>query len=134
MIVEKSVVEEGRGNTNFADLVFRGTSRLYLLLAFFAARAHFVCLAACVRCIRAGLDCKIKSCCCCTLPAVVSHLPECDAECLQHLPLHSITSGTAASRIHTLCDTLRQLGIHSSLPCRSKKKKRPNGKVGPYLC
>ena len=39
----------------------------------------------------AGLVCKINSCCCCTLPAVVSRLPECDAECLQHLPLHSTT-------------------------------------------
>ena len=37
----------------------------------------------------AGLVCKINSCCCCTLPAVVSRLPVCDAECLQHLPLHS---------------------------------------------
>ena len=39
----------------------------------------------------AGLVCKINSCCCCTLPAVVSHLPECDAECLRHLLLHSTT-------------------------------------------
>ena len=56
------------------------------------ARAHCVCLVACFRCIHAGFVCKRKSCCCCTLPAAVSHLPECDADCLQHWPLHSITS------------------------------------------
>ena len=35
--------------------------------------------------------CTMKSCCCCTLLAVVLYLLECDAERLQHLPLHSIT-------------------------------------------
>ena len=34
----------------------------------------------------------MNSCCCGRLPAVVSHWPGCDAECLQHLPLHSITT------------------------------------------
>ena len=34
----------------------------------------------------------------CTLPTAASHWLDCSAECLQHLPLHSITSG-AVSRI-----------------------------------
>ena len=39
----------------------------------------------------ADLVCKINSCCCRPVPAVVSHLHECDAEYLQHLQLNSTT-------------------------------------------
>ena len=34
------------------------------------------------------------------LPAVISDLPECDAECLQHLPLHSITRRSRLGSVH----------------------------------
>ena len=67
----------------------------------------------------AGLVSKINSCCCCTLPAVVSHLPKCDAECLQHLPLHSATCGAATSRV--------QRGDHSNMKQTNSvaRSKRP---------
>ena len=78
----------------------RVTNRLYHLLAFFAARAYCVCLAGCVCPLYScWFDLWIKSCCCCTLPAVVSHLPKSNAECLQHLPLHPVSYYTE-NKIH----------------------------------
>ena len=95
VIVQKSVVEEGWGNTNFAFGCLGKDS--VALFAFFESCMHCICLTECVCCLCAGFVCWVKSCCC-TLPAVVSHLCDCNDECLQHLPLNSITSG-AASRI-----------------------------------
>lgn len=67
-----------------------GTIWLHRLLPLFAAYAHCVCFASCVRCIHAGISAQINHHCW-TLPAVVSRLRECNAECLQHPQLHSIT-------------------------------------------
>ena len=61
---------------------------MHCLLAFFVAHAHCVCLAVCVCWIHAGLVCEINSCCSCRLPAVVSHLPKRDAECLPSTTSH----------------------------------------------
>ena len=93
--VAKSIVEEGRGNTNSADLVVQRNDSI-ALFACFLCGPRSLCMFGCVCRLYsswfcADLVCKISSGCCCTLPAVVSHLPECDAECLQHLALHSTT-------------------------------------------
>lgn len=91
VIVQKSVVEEGWRNTNFA--FGRLGKDSVALFAFFESCMHCICLTECVCCLCAGFVCWVKSCCC-TLPAVVSHLCDCNDECLQHLPLHSITKQT----------------------------------------
>ena len=97
--------------------LFRGRIRLYSLLAFFAARAHCVCLSVCVCWICAGLVCKINSCCCCTLPAVVSHFPECDAECLQHRYILVNVGTYACTNLMLKGTALRRMVM--SLPARN---------------
>ena len=62
--------------------------------------------------VYAGFVHWLKSCCC-PLPAVISRLLDCNAACLQHLPLHTITTVSAIS-IGLVCSFCCQIWLHDT--------------------
>ena len=104
--------------------LFWGKNRLYCLFAFSATRAHCVCLAACVCCVRAGLVCKIKillllyvSCCGLSFAWMRRWVPAATTT-----PLHHITMSNCVQMISILAfvsvSTRRPLSAADTNPFR----------------